>query len=78
MVPTQTLLGKHNASYAQQDIFVPLLLKGSSLVRMEHIVRMAQLSVQSVQVDTGKLCQIIEISAMSALFWWIKFYVLNK
>ena len=36
-------------------------------MRMEHTVRMAQLSVQSVQVDTGNLCQIVEISAMSAL-----------
>lgn len=37
-------------------------------MRMEHTVRVAQLSVQSVQVDTGKLCHIVEISAMSALF----------
>lgn len=59
MVPTQTLLGKHYASCAQQDIFVPLLLKGSSLVRMEHTVRMAQLSVQSVQVDTVVLTQVL-------------------
>ena len=53
MVLTLTLWDKQNASCAQRETSVLSHLKESRAARTGHTVRMGQVSVLSVQVDTG-------------------------
>lgn len=55
MAHTQTLSDKQNADFAQQEIFVHLLLKESSLVKMGRTVGVDHLSALSVHQGTGEL-----------------------
>lgn len=53
MVHTPTLWDKQYASCVQQETHVLLRLKESRPARTGHTVKMGQVSVLSVQVDTG-------------------------
>ena len=54
MAHTQMLWGRQSASSALQEIFVHLLHKESSHVKMELTVRMDRQYALSVQVDIGE------------------------
>lgn len=56
---TQTLSDKQNANFARQEIFVHLLLKESSLVKMGRTVGVDHLSALSVHQGTAVLIQVL-------------------